>query len=182
SVYYTPEKENIRFHFSEEIRPSELSLCWEKYHPHNKLTIMRNEAYFSWRYAAPGAKYVFLYAKKEEDTVGYLVLRKAKKSKYVLEEYQADNISLLRQMTECAQKELGITVLKTAALSQHQQNMLLEMGFLRPTGLMGKLFKTKQFPVLLRPLVMEPGEEDFFFGDLDARNMENWLLFQADAY
>lgn len=176
------EQENMRFEFSNTIRARELALFWEKHRPENKITALRNEDYYSWRYLAPGSDYVFLYATIQGKLEGYLILRKGRWSKYTLEEYHATSLEILKKMLVLAQKKLAVTVLKTETMSNDQRIILRDAGFEQRSGVLSVLWKPKQIPILVRPMLVEPGEKDFFIQNMDIRDMENWLLFQADAY
>ena len=176
------QQDNIKFEFSNAARTRDLALFWEKHRTYGKITVLRNEEYYSWRYSAPGSGYVFFYAMHQEKMEGYLVLRKGKKLEYTLEEYHASSHVILKKMLALSQKKLVISVLKTATLSEYQRKILVDAGFTKHSWFFAGLRRSKKFPILVRPICTEPQENDFFIQNKNLRDMENWALFQADAY
>ncbi|MEW6144885.1 MAG: GNAT family N-acetyltransferase [Thermodesulfobacteriota bacterium] len=63
-----------RISLDDKPRPAEMALLVDSILPDNKITLVRDESYFHWRYNNPLSKYLFLYC-YDESMKGYLVLQ-----------------------------------------------------------------------------------------------------------
>ncbi len=169
-----------------EISPTncaqELAALREKMRPENIIAGIRDEKFYTWRYSAPGAKYVFLYLRENKELKAFFILRKVKSARYVLEEYYAPDVRTMKKLIAQSMKYLTISELKTASFSDSQMEMFLQSGFSLYSRFWHRIHKKKIMPVLVRPSHPEPRENHFFVLEKDVRDMENWQLYQADAY
>lgn len=173
---------SVKYEISRVNRTRELAACRENNRPQNKLSGIRDEKFYTWRYAAPGAAYVFVYFRENEKLKGFLILRKAKSARYVLEEYFSPDTGTMKKLISVSMKKLSISVLKTTSFSGSQMAMFRQSGFFHSPDYWHRLQQSKHMPILVRPACPHPEENDFFAHEMDVRDMENWQLYQADAY
>jgi len=148
----------------------------------SKITNIRDIDYFKWRYSNNKHKYRFVYLRSKGELKGYCVIKKSSSLQYSLEEYMAVDTKHLHNIFKKTASVLNIPVFRTMIISNHQKKILNKCGFYKEPALLLKLLKINRLPVLVRPVSLKPQEADFFINGLDIRNMENWLIYQADVH
>lgn len=159
-------------------RPEEMACLVSKIEPENKITLVREESYFRWRYRNPLSGFLFLYW-YEKELKGYLVAqtRLHKEShigKFSIVELEALNSSIKFELI----KNLD-SILDNAKLSIWS-NMLdrNSLNLLRPYGFQQVRHPKRVSGHLSTVLVIntEEDENKAEFGGFDLADMKNWDL------
>ncbi len=173
---------SFSFEISQTLRASELATFWQKHRHKRKISNIRDEKFFLWRFGLTKEKYNYMYCYDEEQLVAYLIIRKKKGLKSILEEYGVKEQRLLKPVINSAIRELGIPVLKTLTVSDHQSKLLYGCGFFQKPDWYLKLINKKALPVLIKPVCPQPEEKDYFVEGVDCRDMENWIIYKSDEH
>lgn len=176
------EESALKYEISPNNYARELAALREKTRPENKFAGIRDEKYYTWRYSAPGAKYVFVYLRDNENLKAFLIVRKSKSTRYVLEEYYTPDMRTMKKLVSISMKYITISRLKTTSFSNSQTEMFRQAGFSFYSRWWDRFHHCKCEPVLVRPSHLKPEENHFFVSEKDVRDLENWQLYQADAY
>ena len=148
----------------------------------NRLTNLRDESYFLWRYSREGGDIFFLYYRDGGQLKGYAVVKRLSRFQFSLEEYLAADQSLYIELLQTLSKILSISILRTWNLSQDDRALLSKSNFFpEPAGLL-KILGKQRLPVLVRPVAKSVKEDDFIIADLDMRHINNWQLYLADKH
>jgi hypothetical protein len=156
-------------------RPAEMAALAEATLPENKLTPLRDETFFRWRYNNPLSEYLFLYY-SDGGLKGYLVLQS---HVYSMEYGGSHNILELEGIDSHVKTELlkSLLSLVNSGTISIWSNMLDEAGrdYLASAGFKDDLAKgTGEFPhtVMLRPL--GKGGYEIEFNGLNLLDAISW--------
>jgi hypothetical protein len=175
-------KRTYQMIISKKLDNSEITDFLAKTRDKEKITNIRDEKYFRWRYAYQGEKYRYIYYIHGDELVGYCIISKLSNIQYFLEEYHAIDSGILKSMIKHAAIGLNIPLLRTMVTSDHQKIQLRKCGLIPEPEFLLKILKVKRLPVIVKPLNPEPSEDNFFINGVDIRKIENWLIFQADKH
>jgi hypothetical protein len=148
----------------------------------SKLTNIRDEFFFDWRYSHERDKYLLILCYSNRTMVGYSILKKSSNYEYSIEEYLAVDTKILRSMLKGIQRKLKIPILRTIIFSEEDKRRMKSCDFFVESNLFIKIFKKQRFPVLVRPTKPNLSDDDFLIEGIDIRDIENWQLFQSDRH
>jgi hypothetical protein len=175
-------KAEYKFELSKEIDAISIIEFIQKYRDKSKLTNLRDEAFFNWRYSYESDKYIFCSCYLNKSMVGYTILKKISEYQYSIEEFLATDSKTLRMMFKSLQKKLNISIMRTIVYSNQDMVTIKSCGFFVESSMYIRIFKKQRFPVLVRPTKPNLSESDFFIDSTDIRDIENWQLFQSDRH
>jgi len=143
-----------------------------------KITLLKNEDFFAWRYGSERRKYLFYYCWEKNELQGYMILRTASQppSGVIIDFEQTESVVFDRLL------RFAIGHVKWATLTIWDLNLdkevrrrLRRKNFIR-SGLVERLFRgPKADPfILLRPSKERFDDQDFWAQGFDLRNPPNW--------
>ena len=174
---------NLTFEISGEIKSKELASFVNWSRNVRKITNIRDEGYFKWRYSAKsGTDYSYLYCYSDKQLVGYAICKKISPYQYVLEEYLAADTAILKKVVSCLIRFYQIPVLRTLAISADQKSLLRSLRFVVESKFLQKIFKVNRLPVLIRSTRIDPADQDLLINNINMLDMNSWVIFQADVH
>jgi hypothetical protein len=185
SSLFDDKENNIRrgsLLVSKDLRIDELVSINERLRPHKKIINARDTAYYEWRYSYGLENYINVYYKTDSNLKGYMILRQASDYQYVVEETLAQNSKTMRLMIDEIIRYLGIPVLRMLVSNKEDEIEYKKMGFFIESEKLINLLGNKQFPLLIRPILPQPKEDDFFIDRTDLRDTVNWSISNADIH
>lgn len=175
-------KKGWRVEISNSLRAKEMAHCYENCRPREKISNMRDERYFRWRYSYLTNDYFFSYLFDDDVLKAYLVIRKVSDYQYLLWEYAVPGFKELKSLVRIAMRKRTIPFLRSWALSGSETSLLAKCGFVAAPVRLWQFLGKERLPVLVRPLERDPGESDFFLDALDIREIDHWQLYLADRH
>ena len=148
----------------------------------SKLTNIRDEFFFDWRYSHERDKYLLILCYSNKTMVGYSILKKSSNYEYSIEEYLAVDTKVLRSMLKAIQRKLKIPIVRTIIFSDEDKRRMKSCGFFVESNFFIKILKRQRFPVLVRPTKPNLTNDDFIIEGIDIRDIENWQLYQSDRH
>jgi|SRR5690625_453208 len=143
----------------------------------------RSKDYYNWRYIQAPDKNKYYSAYLKSDRIkAYIILKRISGNQFSLDEYDAHSVLELRQLIKKVVDILNISILRTWMLNKSDQKLLAKCGFIRERQWILKMAGKKRLPLLVRPAVLQPNEEDLLFDGLDIRDMNNWRIQKADSH
>lgn len=182
SFQYTREERNFSYEISGQIKIKEILTLITKTHNSKKITNNRTADYYRWRYSEPGKIFHFGYAWQSGELKAVVFFQIVSSNQAIILEYHAVSSGLLKKCISLFQKQAKIPVIRTIVLTNHQKKILTSCGLISEPDWLLNILKIKRLPVLVRPTKSNFSEEDFFIYGKDLRDIENWLLFQADVH
>lgn len=167
---------------SSSLYSSQLGLFVSNNRNHNKFSNIRDESFFSWKYSYQPSKYKYIYCRRDDEMIGYLIVKQLKGKRFSLEEFDATEYSIFRLMVSVVMKELSIQVLRTWSFSGRDNAWLRKSCFFTEPAMIFRLFGKERLPILVRPTTQKPSDDDFKVNDCDIRNIKNWIVFEADKH
>ncbi len=166
-------------------KPAEMAILVRSTIPENKITLVRDEAYFRWRYNNPLSKYLFLYW-YDDGLKGYLVLQS---HLYSVESGGTHNILELEATNSSIKIELLkslISLMNSGSISiwanildQDSYEFLVSQGFNDNNS--AKSVKDPPRTILIRPIGKHNNKIEFQGLDLlDAKNWDLKMIYMHD--
>ena len=113
---------------------------------------------------------------------GYIIIKKLSDKQGSIDQYEAMNNKIFKLMIKAAFRYLGIVQLRSYAFLSEEKKLLTAAGFIaEPVYLLEKLGRLR-FPVLVRPLKLQPEDNDFIIDGHDIRDIQNWHLQVSDRH
>lgn len=175
-------KKDTHLELSKKLQASEVSAFLKENRINDKITNVRDEDYFLWKYSYEPEKYTYVYCRKHSTLIGYMIIKHISDYQSSIEEYFSLDPKVLRSMINVAAIKLTIPIMRTQVLTTQEKKVLQKCGFITEPDLLLKLLKKKRLPVLIRPIQLETVEKDFFINSIDIRNIDNWQIYLADKY
>jgi hypothetical protein len=172
----------IKYEITNLLYASEISSFLFDSRIEGKITNIRDEAFFRWRYAEPFTDFKFVYCWKGSKLKGYMILKNHSSFQSIIEEYFCLDIQIMKEIIEFAVKNLSIPILRTISIGILQNRLLFRCGLIQEPDFVLRLLNRERLPVLVRPICKNPEEKDFFVEKLDLRDMDNWLIYQSDIH
>lgn len=179
---YFRKENDFYYEISDDFKIENIINLVNKINCNDKITNNRTSEYYKWRYSEPGQIFYFGYAWENDELVALVTFQMVSSTQTVILEYHARSSGLIKKIISLFQKYANIPVIRTMVLASHQQNFLKTCGLVTEPDWLLNLLKIKRLPVLVRPTKSNFSEKDFFMFGKDLRDMENWLLFQADVH
>jgi hypothetical protein len=161
--------------------PEQMASVIERQKPADgRFRLCQDESYFRWRFSGPTDKYVFYWLSAGNDTVAYLVLGVTPTNRrgYVLDYADTDGESGARLLDIVIERrDFSVLSVFSHSVSASLGPSLRRAGF-HAGGIMGALESKVRgnMPLLVRPVLPEPGEKDWFINGMDVRNPDNWFI------
>jgi hypothetical protein len=136
----------------------------------DKIVLRSDSEFFNWRYKSNiPYKYLFYYHNDDYVVTGQL----PKNDTAHILDYTENDISSFEILLKCIRHTPSIVTLsiRTMNLSENVSSVLKKLKF-KDNNIKNKLIT----PILVRPTVPDPVEEDWFLNDLDMRDINNWQL------
>lgn len=169
------------FHVSAAPMPEQMASVIERQKPAvGRFRPCQDESYFRWRFSGPTDKFVFYFLSVGGDTVAYLVVgvTPANRRGYILDYADTDGESGARLLDFVIERrDFSVLSVFSHSVSASLAPALRRAGF-HAGGIMGAL-ETRvrgNMPLLVRPVLPEPGEKDWFIEGVDVRNPDNWFI------
>jgi GNAT superfamily N-acetyltransferase len=175
-------KDNYKIEVIPEIRSKELSLYNAKIRNDARWTNIRDEKFFNWRYAFQIEKYTCIYCYFENVLQGYLVIKNLNDKQSTIDQFEAMNNKIFNLMIKAAFRYLGIVQLRSYAFLPEEKKFLSKSGFIAEPVYLLKKFGRFRFPVLVRPMKLQPEDKDFVIDGHDIRDIHNWHLQISDRH
>jgi hypothetical protein len=142
--------------------------------------LLRDEAFFKWRFLNPFKTYRFYYFSRNSELAGYLITGFSPNARrgYILDFADIDGESVIHLLKHMIQnKDFDILSLYHFSMEDTRRTKIQDLNF-KATGFVRSLErkKTGELPVLVRPLVRSPCESDWKIAGLDVRNIKNWQM------
>lgn len=177
-IYHRSKTEpQSRLAVEDRPKPKEMATLVKDLVPKNKITLIRDEKYFSWRYNNPMSKYLFLYL-YDKGLKGYLVLGN---NGLLIQDYDTYKIFELEAATSPIKIELLNHLINTidsgtisvweSMLDQDCLDYLISQGFTK--GNLRKSVKDYTQTVLIKPL---DNDNRFKYQGLNLLDSQNWDL------
>lgn len=145
-----------------------------------QLTLLQDKAFFQWRFNNKLRNYVFYYQRENSMTTGYLVIRLSPSGHrgYIIDYGASDNESMEKMLRFLVKiRHFDVLSILNLNLPDDFLQILKRAGF-KAGGLM-KMVKKKtrgEWPLLVRPVRQDYGEDEWFIGGLDIRQNETWKI------
>lgn len=145
-----------------------------------RFRLMQDADYFRWRLNGPADRLVYYYLENDGDTLAYIVLSVAPSNRraYVLDYADIDGKSSGRLLEFIAgQGSFSVLSIFAHSVDSGTGTSIQRLGF-NAGGIMGAMERKVRgnMPLLVRPVTAEPGENDWYVGDVDVRDPANWLI------
>ena len=185
-IYHSPRTQlSSRILLENEPKPAEMALLVNSTLPSNKITLVRDEMYFHWRYNNPLSKYLFLYW-YDDGLKGYLVLQS---HLYSIESGGTHNIFELEATNSSIKIELLnslISLMNSGSISiwanmldQASYEFLVSQGFKDNNS--AKSVKDPPRTILIRPIGKHNNKIEFQGLDLlDAKSWDLKMIYLHD--
>jgi len=161
--------------------PNEMSLMASSdAGPPARITLLQDREFFRWRYANPSARYVFYFARREQEMSAFIVMKLSedKRSGSIVDfggKDEAEIAKILSHITDSG--DFQDTRVLNVGLENSFLKLLKAQGFSsRPLRRMLKRAILGEAPILVRPVKQPCLEEDWFISGLDTRLATNWRI------
>jgi GNAT superfamily N-acetyltransferase len=176
------KKQNYKIEITPKVKSNELSSFNAKIRNHFRWTNIRDEKFFNWRYGFLPEKYTCVYCYFNKELQGYLVIKKLNDNQSSIDQFEALNPKIFKLMLIAAFKNLRIVQLRSYAFLPEEKKLLTTSGFFaEPVKLLKKLGHLR-FPVLVRPLNLQPEEKDYIIAGSDISDIYSWHLQVSDRH
>jgi hypothetical protein len=150
-----------------------------------KIHLVKDEAFFSWRFSNPRKTYRFYFQRRQGHLTGYIVLGFSPNYRrgYILDFAQKDETSVVALLSYLRrQRHVDILSIYNFSAVPALENKLAALGF-RRNGLVRFLERrmTGELPVLIHPVPREYTDSDWMAGKLDVRDMNHWQLMEISS-
>jgi hypothetical protein len=186
------KKNDITIEITREVKTREISDLMQILNDKKKISNVRDEKFYKWRFVDSPLKYIYAYYKEGDEITGYLSLRKNNSSliEYTLMEYGYLNPSCFQYLIKEASKKLLIHGIITPTLFRNQDELLnlKKSGFLYPDDTRVRIYKTLtkvskiKLPAVVKPISLDFNDSAYFLDGIDIRLSENWSLFDSDMW
>nr|WP_321400040.1 hypothetical protein [uncultured Desulfobacter sp.] len=174
---------NLEIEVLTELKEDLLAAYFIKNRFKDKIVNYRTAKFYRWRYLEDrNLDRSYIYAYKNGELAGFLIIERISAKQSLLLEYGADSAMVLSKMLNTASRYLNICVLRTLYTSKNQETLMKRSGCFIETDTFLKLIRKERLPVLVRPNIVKPEDKDFVYDGLDIRDIENWILYSADGY
>lgn len=185
-IYHNPgTKLPPRILLDQKPKPAEMALLVNSTLPENKITLVRDEMYFRWRYNNPLSKYLFLYW-YDDGLKGYLVLQS---HLYSMESGGTHNIFELEAADSSIKIELIDTLISLMnsgsistwanMLDRDSYDFLVSRGFKEDNSKKSVRYTPRS--ILIRPLGKDNNKVEFQgLNLLDAKSWDYKMIYLHD--
>lgn len=175
-------KKGYLLEISNKLNSKEFSSIAEKTREPQKLSNVRDQAYFNWRYSYQPELYTYVSCWQGEYLAGFAVIENISSAQSRLCEYCAPDYHILQLILDFAIKYLSIPIMRTYALSGMDKKLLAKCGFVNEPSMLLNIIKKQRLPVLVRPTRPEPEDQDFLINGSDIRDINKWQICLADKH
>ncbi len=175
-------KDNNKIEVTPEVRSTELSSFNLKIRNPKRWSNIRDEKFFKWRYSLQSEKYTCVYCYNDKELQGYLIIKKVNDKQGAIDQFETINDKIFNLMIKAAFRKLGLVQLRSYAFLPEEKKLLSECGFIAEPVYLLEKFGRLRFPVLVRPLNLQPEDKDFIVDGNDIRDINNWHLQVSDRH
>ena len=145
-----------------------------------RIRLLEEESFFRWRFNNKKNKYLFYFCRKHDTIAGFVIIRVSKNSRrgYIIDSAPNDGKTvgkILRFITE--KRHFDILSVYQFTPDQNYLKILKSINF-KKNSLMRMIEKrvSGEWPLLVRPVLMEAKEKDWLIEGLDIRKIDNWEI------
>jgi len=184
-------KNEVKIEITDKLRAKEISRFMQESIEECKITNVRDEEFYRWRFSNSPKDYIFIYITKDDDLVGYLSIDNSNEKIISIMEYGYLKLSYLEELIKELLKNTSAPYIFAYVFtrSDEEQKILSKSGFRDRKDWLIKLLKNMNFIVkeekpgaLIKPISKNIKEEDFFLNGKDVRDPDNWSLFKSDVH
>ena len=189
---FISNKNDVTIEITREPKVREISGLMQTFTDKNKISGVRDEEFYKWRFADSPYKYIYAYSKEGDETTGYLSLRKNDNSlmEYTLMEYGYLNPSCFQYLIEQTSQKLLVQGIVTPTFSRNKEELLnlKKSGFNYSDDRWVRIYKTLartskiKLPVVVKPISPDFNDNACFLDGVDIRLSKNWSLFDSDMW
>jgi len=153
----------------------------------SSICLARDERFFRWRFDNLRGKYLFYFLMDGDDTTGYCVASVSPNNAIAdVIDWAGRGSSLSRCLAAVtALRHFPVISVRDTCLDDRSRAELAELGFGNrgACGLVARR-RSRNLPLLVRPVRWNCREDDFYLGGLDVRTIKNWHLppLVSDAF
>lgn len=145
-----------------------------------KLTLLKNEMFFRWRFNNKRRKYVFFYYKDKQLIKGYVVIRISSFTRYgyIIDYSRKDKMAVEKILQYIIKmKYFDVLLIYNSSICAAFLPMFKVLGFRVSslTRLKKRMARFKR-PLFVRPVKKNPLKSDWLIEGLDIRKIENWEI------
>lgn len=149
-------------------------------YPRKKIHLDQDETFFDWRFKNQRKKYIFYYLKKDNEIIGYMIIRVLfpKKRGFIIDFAVQDEASALKLIKfPIRNKHFNVLSICTYSVTKPVASALAKSGFKHITILRSieKIIEG-EWPLLIRPVAQKISNRDFYINGKDVRMFQNWTL------
>ena len=173
--------ENINI--TSKVYANEISTLVHELTDFSKITNVRDEEYYNWRYSNLIFNYIFVYQWNGNKLISFLVYKERLDQRFTLIDYCFDNYQSFGNMLSFSLKKLKPTIIDTWIISREREfvNILKKHGFISMKMLYKFSKKLIHPPALVRPTNKNLNEKDWIIDSLNIKEVGSWNLFHIDS-
>lgn len=179
----TTQIKHITMRISPTTRPNiEMSTLYPKVRE-NQFRNLHDQAYYSWRYKNPIARYYVVLA-QDGGLSGYVIVERLNKRMFSVMEYGFDNARILNAMMTACSRHLGASMLRVVNinLSATESDCFREAGFLYEPCALLRLLKKHRVGPLACVVVPDSDQVQYPWSVRDLSGESSWYLVGADVH
>ncbi len=179
------EKGDIKINICEDLKVEKVSTFMDRVRDDDKISNVRDEAFYSWRFKDSPHQHIYAYCTKEGQLVGYISLHKKNNRSYSIMEYGYREISHLGYLLREIVKYFAPITAYVFTRSRRERSLLSSIGFKPKSALVVRLLKRlgviekEGLPgALIKPVFKEV--QDLTLGGKDVQDPDSWSFFASD--
>lgn len=177
---FTRKHKNYNLIFTTQLRIDDIVTLNRQSRNINLITHLRDKPFYDWRYTYHSRSNYFAYYYEGEKLIGYIVFNKISDSQFMIEEYIAPTIKVLKRLICYSSRYFRTSITRIHVFSQKEELKFKSIGFFfEPLKLMTTIGKIR-LPFLVRPITLHPTDNNFIINKhIDIRDSANWDFTQS---